>query len=207
VLFGDYTQQAIYNSCAESFQVAKERLNGATVVPLRKNCRNTRRIALQTSHLSGFQNLQLNSSQPEGDAVQTSFYATAPEQRAKLSGVFQKLSDAGFSPADVVVLGKYRLENSSVSALPDDSPWNLQEVSSNGKKGTVPYSSIHAFKGLESSIVIVVDVDSLDEGEGEALLYVAMSRARAQLFMLIDKKCRSSFDRKLLQGMKALVSA
>jgi superfamily I DNA/RNA helicase len=75
-----------------------------------------------------------------------------------------------------------------------------------GKK-EVAYSSIHAFKGLESSVVVLVDVDSLEEGEGEALLYVAMSRGRARLYMLIDAACRPAFDRKISAGLIEMVGA
>jgi hypothetical protein len=208
VLFGDYTQQAIYNACSESLQIARERLRGAMAIPLKKNCRNTRRIALQTAHLSSFRDLQLNPGQPEGDAVQTTFYANPSEQASKLSDIFAKLRKEGVTPADVVVLGKYRLKNSGVSHLPSESVWQLSDVSESGPDAAyVPYTTIHAFKGMEAAVVILVDVDSLDEGEGESLLYVGMSRARAQLFMLIHKQCRPTFDRKIMTGMKALLNA
>lgn len=203
VLFGDYAQQAIYDTPGESLQIARTALNGAAALPLRKNCRNTRRIAVQTSSLSGFSDLQLNLGQPEGDAVQTSFYARPADQIVRLKEIFAALRDEGIASDDVVVLGKYRLENSGVAAAVSGTPWRLAEAEeSRGQRNTVAYSTIHAFKGLEAPVVVLVDVDTLEEGEGESLLYVGMSRARARLYMMIAKDCRAAFDRKVLAGMK-----
>jgi superfamily I DNA/RNA helicase len=202
VLFGDYTKQAIYGTPKDSLEVASSCLAGSVVVPLLKNCRNTRRIAIQTSHLSSFQGLRLYANQPEGEAVETLFYKDRNQQPLQLSRIFKQLKDEGVPPDDVVVLGKYRLENSAVSSLPPDSPWRLAEASLSVRaKKEVAYSTIHAFKGLESAVVVLVDVDSLEEGEGEALLYVAMSRGRARLYMLIDSRCRPDFDRKISAGL------
>jgi thymidine kinase len=207
VLFGDYTKQAIYGTPKDSLDVARSCLGGF-VVPLHKNCRNTRRIAVQTSHLSSFHGLKLYPNQPEGEAVETLFYKDRGEQPHQLSRIFRQLKDEGIPPDDVVVLGKYRLENSAVSSLPPDSPWRLAEASLSARaKKEVAYSTIHAFKGLESAVVVLVDVDSLEEGEGEALLYVAMSRGRARLYMLLDSRCRSDFDRKISAGLLEAMGA
>jgi superfamily I DNA/RNA helicase len=67
---------------------------------------------------------------------------------------------------------------------------------------SIPFTSIHAFKGLESSAVIITDVDNLDDERSKALLYVGMSRARARLYMLMDEKCRRSYDRILDIGLE-----
>jgi superfamily I DNA/RNA helicase len=208
VLFGDYSKQAIYGTPKESLEVARSCLAGSIVVPLHRNCRNTRRIAVQTSNLSNFEGLKLHPNQPDGLAVDTRFYKARGDQPERLSQIFSRLKDEGISPADVVVLGKYRLENSGVRLLPSDSPWKLADPSAGPiGKASVAYSSIHAFKGLESAVVVLVDVDSLEEGEGEALLYVAMSRARARLYMLIDQRCRPDFDRKVSAGLLRAMEA
>ncbi|MGN3973642.1 NERD domain-containing protein [Tsuneonella sp. SYSU-LHT278] len=207
VFFGDYVQQAIYDTPGENLQVAREALTGAFALPLRKNCRNTRRIAVQTSSLSGFRDLKLNHGQPEGEAVETTFYRDRTDQTERLAKVFAKLRDEGISSDDVVVLGKYRLENSGVATLSQESCWRLVDDPNGQRKSTVVYSTIYAFKGLESAVVILVDVNCLDEGEGEALLYVGMSRAKARLYMLIDERCRPAFDRKVLTGLTGLVGS
>ncbi|WP_338501523.1 NERD domain-containing protein [Sphingomonas kaistensis] len=206
VLFGDYSQQALYDTPKESLDIARSCLGACTVVPLTKNCRNTRRIAVQTSHLSGFASLKLHTGQPEGDAVETLFYSRSSDQGALLAKVFRKLKDDGIPADEVVVLGKYRLDNSDFSKLPTESPWQLADAAfSPSPKGIVPYSTIWAYKGLEAAVVIIVDVDTLEEGEGEALLYVAMSRARVQLYMLVHRNCRATYDRKIAKGLLKVI--
>jgi len=206
VLFGDYEKQAIFGTPGDSLEIARERLAGATIIPLRKNCRNTRRIAVQTSHLASFRNLQLNPAQPDGEAVETWFYKRPEQQGERVEAVLAKLKGAGISPADIVILSKYRRENSGVKSLSGNTPWKVVDASFEAPRDAVSFSTIHAFKGLEAPIVILTDVDDLDEGEGESLLYVAMSRARARLYMLVSDACRPAFDCKVAKGLKELLN-
>ena len=67
---------------------------------------------------------------------------------------------------------------------------------------TIPFASIHAFKGLEAPAVIITDIDSLNDERSRALLYVGMSRARIRLFMLMHESCRASYDRILDAGLE-----
>lgn len=46
---------------------------------------------------------------------------------------------------------------------------------------TISFSTIHAFKGLESEAVMLVDVDDLRSDRSRSLLYVGASRARTLL--------------------------
>ncbi len=50
-------------------------------------------------------------------------------------------------------------------------------------KGEIRLSSIHRFKGLESPVVVVAEVDE-SAAANEALLYVAFSRARSHLVVI-----------------------
>jgi ATP-dependent exoDNAse (exonuclease V) beta subunit len=43
------------------------------------------------------------------------------------------------------------------------------------------FSTIQAFKGLESKIVVLCDIDDYSD---ERLMYVALSRARSKMFVL-----------------------
>jgi ATP-dependent exoDNAse (exonuclease V) beta subunit len=48
----------------------------------------------------------------------------------------------------------------------------------------VRVSSIHAFKGLESPVVILAELDDLAHPRVDELWYVALSRARSHLIVL-----------------------
>jgi superfamily I DNA/RNA helicase len=113
-----------------------------------------------------------------------------------------ELNGAGIPPTDIIIFGKRRLENWP-AAKQKNLLWSICEAV-NSNRLSVAYSTIHAFKGLEAPVVIMVHVDSLDEQE-ESLLYVGMSRARARLYILIDEECRKAHTDKVSIGMaKAL---
>ena len=59
------------------------------------------------------------------------------------------------------------------------------------KKG-VQHSTIQAFKGLENTIIILYDFDDLYSIQMQRLLYVGISRAKQELYMVLDKKLETS---------------
>ena len=52
---------------------------------------------------------------------------------------------------------------------------------------SIHFSTIHAFKGLESPYVILVDIEDIESNEPRSLLYIGMSRARSLLILLFPK--------------------
>lgn len=69
-------------------------------------------------------------------------------------------------------------------------------ISLSGKK--IRFATCRTFKGLESDVVILVDMDnSLFELDNEQLMYVGSSRARLRLACisaLTDKQCEKILD-------------
>ena len=61
------------------------------------------------------------------------------------------------------------------------------------KKDDVRFSTISGFKGLESKIVIMIDVDRFSDEDARLLNYVAASRACAMLYVLYD--CKAEQER------------
>ena len=60
----------------------------------------------------------------------------------------------------------------------------------------ISYSNAHRFKGLESKIVIVTDIDGADlYPDLKTVLYAAVTRASFKLILLIDEKFRAEFER------------
>jgi len=59
------------------------------------------------------------------------------------------------------------------------------------RKGRIRYSTIHSFKGLEASAVIITDVTESTRGPYFDLLNVGVTRARDRLVML---GTREGFD-------------
>jgi superfamily I DNA/RNA helicase len=50
--------------------------------------------------------------------------------------------------------------------------------------GRVLLQTVHRFKGLERRVVILTEIDTLPDGEREAILYVGLSRARTHLVVI-----------------------
>jgi DNA helicase IV len=59
------------------------------------------------------------------------------------------------------------------------------------KKG-VKHSTIQAFKGLENTIILLYDFDELSSTQMQRLLYVGISRATQELYIVLDKKLEKS---------------
>ena len=85
---------------------------------------------------------------------------------------------------NIVVISPRRLENSSLSGGLDDVPYPLiwwEDTSSedNPEKRYIKYSTLHSFKGLESEVIILADVEDLEGDNSRYQLYVGSSRGRA----------------------------
>jgi superfamily I DNA/RNA helicase len=52
----------------------------------------------------------------------------------------------------------------------------------------IQVSSVHIFKGLESSVVILAEIDPSASRILDSVLYVGCSRARTHLILLLDRK-------------------
>ena len=55
------------------------------------------------------------------------------------------------------------------------------------------FSTVHAFKGLESDVVLLIDLDDLSPPGALAAIYVGASRARALLAVFIDEAQRTAY--------------
>ena len=67
---------------------------------------------------------------------------------------------------------------------------NITDYSENKQDDYIRFSTIHSFKGLESKIIILCDVDKIDDIDSKTLNYVAISRAKLLLYIL----CKQNID-------------
>ena len=56
----------------------------------------------------------------------------------------------------------------------------------------VQHSTIQSFKGLENTIILLYDFDDLTSTQMQKLLYVGISRATQELYMVLDKMLEAS---------------
>ena len=159
-----------------------------TRIPLNKNCRNTLPIL---QRIQGDLEADVgNSGVGDGPAVREVCVSDADSAIQALEKELRDLMDVeGFPRGDIVVLSPLPFAQSwasslsenlrnSISVLDDTSPRNMN-------RHTIGFAQIGDFKGLESEVVVLVDMPK--PGHSESLLslhYVGMSRARALLSMV-----------------------
>ena len=66
----------------------------------------------------------------------------------------------------------------------------------------ITYSTVHSFKGLENSYIILTDISSINDDEFKSLLYVGMSRAKVGLIVLLNERSRRDYNELLKKGLK-----
>ena len=198
LLFGDFERQALYEN-AEGRERIRDRAPSMTSHKLMHNCRNLPRIGYQVNLLSrlqpGYQQFRRDD-----DGVDPTFhqYQAGQDQSALLAAAIRGLKNEGYDLNEIVVLSPYR--DTSTAATTTD-PWLRQILKpADGlpaRAGHTQYSSIHAYKGLEASAIVVTDLDQAAAADHfDSVLYVGLTRATDRLIALIE---RTTF-RKALGG-------
>jgi hypothetical protein len=207
-MFGDFERQAIYaleSEIQSDGQVSRliARAPGHANFPLRINCRNAEPIAQTFSIASGLTpGYKRCLHDMEGADVDPLFYNSPSHQVTRLKDAICDLRKH-FRQDEIVVLSM-RSDDTCCARLAAESAPELGLVPIRHVRDgvSVPFVSVHAFKGLESSAVIITDVEDLDEQRSQALLYIGMSRARTRLYILMKEACRQSYSRILDAGLK-----
>ena len=202
-MFGDFTRQALYDSRANA-DILAEYCDNYTKARLLINCRNTKRIATEISRLSGFNTPPFRLMSEEGEPVDYSYYRNAVTFADSLESSVSRMLDQGISPQDIVLLSPRRLENSSVAEFGRIAGIPVADCAEahDWVRRTIKFSTIHSFKGLESQVVILVDIDDVDSERAQALLYVGMSRARSLLILIVDRVARTSIQQRIRAAIK-----
>lgn len=167
------------------------RRSGAVDWPLTVNCRNTAPIATQVSLLSGVPLTAMLA--PEGPPVDLVWYDTKESQGIVVKERLRQLIAHGFSASQVTVLSRHQLSNSVVESGLGRPVIDISRGRLNPEDGTVAFSTVSSFKGLESDVVLLVDVDNLESLDGLASVYVGASRARLALVVFLSKAQRDRF--------------
>jgi DNA polymerase III delta prime subunit len=208
-MFGDFERQAIYaNADAQPGleRVRARSAQGFAQCPLRINCRNTKNIAAAVTLTSGLAPGYARVLQSEdGSDVLPCFYRSADHQLNHIRDALLRLL-LKHDPSSIVVLSMRADRFASASRLGEavsGIPILPLHKSGTGERPAIRYGSVHAFKGMESPAVILTDVDEIDGDQARALLYVGMTRARLDLFVLMNERLRDNYGRLVTAGLKA----
>lgn len=168
---------------------------GAVRIPLKTNCRNTAPI-LQRVQKTLVADVGA-SAVGDGPAVREIKVASREEAVVALQKELSKLIDEeGFSPSDIVILSPLAYSQSCASLISEDAGIRITVLDAFSNRGSdhraIGFAQVENFKGLESSVVYVVDMAAPNaESFERASHYVGMTRARALLGMIqIDPRKR-----------------
>lgn len=205
--FGDFERQAIYTS--DGGEGAQQALDGLSdraprhvKSSLRINCRNAEPIAETLAITSGLvPGYKRVLHDIEGSDVDPLFYASSDDQERQLAAAIRNLLET-FKAGEIIVLSMKSDESSCAATVSSATIGErLVPIRRVQDSQAIPFTTIHAFKGLEAPAVIITDIENLNVEKTRALLYVGMSRARIRLYMLMNERCRGSYDRILDAGL------
>ncbi|WP_116212672.1 NERD domain-containing protein [Streptomyces olivoreticuli] len=157
---------------------------GSVFGPMRRNCRNTVQIVEQVRLYTGA-DLGVASA-GEGEQVRFADVHDASEEASTLDAYVNELVQEGVSLRDVTLLsasGDWESSSARLSQRAAKIERFADVVGTDRTKHRLTWSSVLDFKGHENHVVCLIDLEPEHlEGRLDAL-YVAWTRARAQLWV------------------------
>lgn len=175
---------------------------GSVYGPMKRNCRNTVQIVKQVHFYTGA-DLGVASA-GEGEPARFVDAHDAQEEADVLDAYVNELVAEGVSPRDITLLsasGEWDTSSARLSQRASKIERFADVVGTDRTKHRLTWSSVADFKGHENHVVCLIDLEPAHlEGRLDAL-YVAWTRARAQLWV----SCRPGTNRILKDlGVAAL---
>jgi len=200
-MFGDFEKQAIYKSGASSPDTLRDRCNDFPIFSLRVNCRNSPRVA-ELTHLLGGLNPPYRRILRSDDGVEPEikYYDSNKDQEELFVDVLGDLYSYGYTSGDITVLST-KSNKGCLAASLDTEPWKTRlKAFETARVENIGYSSIHAFKGLESTCVVVTDIDHINDESSQSLFYIAVTRVLQRLIILAHGRVKGELVKALLKN-------
>lgn len=193
--FGDFSRQAIYNR-----NITLANLNPFVPYYTKKsltiNCRNTKFIGKEVVCISGYNDGKY-MLKVTGEPVDYIEWSNREEEKQKLRDLLKDLKSKGIAAESIMILSWLKREKSVVGEL-DPYGYYIEDYGNIETNIFAYFSTIYAFKGLESKIVILVDIENYDDVQ---LMYTALSRARSKLYVFESPLAYNQRTEKSLRGM------
>jgi hypothetical protein len=194
--FGDFSSQSIYNDISQNMmmEILEKR-----IVPYKYklliNCRNTLPICKEIQNVTGFLGLKYPDIAANGPPVNYLTWKNENEQIQKINLVLDRLINKDhISPDLVTILSPRKMEDSVVFG--SSMMIKYYDIVLND---SLSFCTIQSFKGLENSVILLVDIESYSNSK---LLYTGLSRARAALYVFESERAHSERTKLLLKAVK-----
>lgn len=188
-------QQGMFKRFEQS--LFEELRENSTHYNLDVNCRNTKPIAVQAEVVSGFPMGEIR--RVEGMPVTFLWYEDRPDEAAQVGDAVNKLLGEGIDADDITIISTQNIQASLAASglLRLRAPlFELGERNiSEGRKGRIGFTNVQSYKGLESSILFLTDVEDLAKDWMKIINYVGFTRARNGLWVSMPKSLRKEYKR------------
>ncbi len=203
-LMGDFEKQSLYaNSDRDPLAPLRQRVAAFAEYGLRDNCRNPPRIACLAHLLGRLAPDYSKVLRPDnGIEPQILYYRDADHQRQILAQQLDCLFQESLQGHDIVILSS-RADQHSIARGLISPRWQVRPFAEKAQR-QIGYCSIHAFKGLEARVVILVDVDDLAPAGTADLFYTGVTRALERLIVLANQTAKTSIINALLRRQSTI---
>lgn len=166
---------------------------------LNTNCRNTRNIAITSNKPLGIEKIKMHF---DVEGIKPNLYLSYSSESYKntLIKIIRHYTDNGLEKNDIVILTVKTEESSNLSNMSSIGPYKL---SSDLDTPGILFTTARKFKGLESKVIIIVDIDekTFQSEEAKRVLYVGASRAKHNLdFVIVTDEEKLSDMANTIQG-------
>jgi hypothetical protein len=187
-MFGDFERQSLYTATPqEALQRILTRAANVARFGLRRNCRNTPRVAEYIVRLGGLDPAYSRILRPDSGPAgtpRTLFYRSADDQAKLLLRAIDDLIRTEFcAHEDIVILSPLN-DSCAAKAGGRLGRHRLAPLTRTFESRTIRFGTIASFKGLEAPAVILTDIDEVGTGQAQRLFYVGISRATDGLRVL-----------------------
>ncbi|WP_406477364.1 NERD domain-containing protein [Streptomyces sp. NBC_01615] len=157
---------------------------GVTYSALTQNCRNTAQIVKQVQLYTGA-DLGV-ATVGQGEPVRFQDVRSPADEAASLDTYLDGLIDEGLSPQDITlvsVTGNWEHTSARLSRRFTKIERYADTINAERSRNRLTWSSVRDFKGLENQVVCLIDLQPEALSGRLDAIYVAWTRARAQLWI------------------------
>lgn len=190
-------------------EAALEMLNlyNPVQVTLSRNCRNTEPIVnavrLLTASDIG------TATAGTGPEVKYLYFENEQDAVQKLEKEIARLLESEVALGDITLLSSNSFENSIASHVDLKLKKRMQELNPSNARAfpfhNISFSSVSNFKGLEGRFIFIIDLTlQYFQNTDMAAMYVAMTRARAGLTIIVPNTIKSVINKILINNISLL---
>lgn len=169
---------------------------------LTENCRNLQIVGETAVRMSGFApDLYTGYLGGVGSTNDLSllYYNTPAEEDTLLADCLRDLRANGYRDEQITVLS-FCQPSASTAARLRAAGHRLVQADLRGER--TGYTSVHAFKGLENSAIVLTDIAVGSQEFHRHLFYTAMTRSTGPIRMLCHRDCMETIQNWIVEGFR-----